>query len=73
MILARGPYQYTTSPMGGTMDDWPSMFFTFGSWHLGTCHFLLGDASVKAFSVMTDPYILVKMACVNDGNPVELP
>ncbi len=73
MILARGPAQYTTSPAGGTMDDWPSMFFCFGSWHPGICHFVLGDGSVRAFNVMTDPYILVKFACVDDGNPTESP
>jgi len=45
----------------------------FGSAHPSTVNFLVGDGSVHGFSVTTDPYILVCLGRVNDGNVVTIP
>jgi prepilin-type N-terminal cleavage/methylation domain-containing protein len=62
--IARGSSHYD-----GDTNEWPFQM-GFGSYHQGVCQFLYGDGSVSAKSVTTDPSILVKLACVNDGNPV---
>ncbi len=45
----------------------------FGSAHAQICNFLFGDGSVRPVSVATPRTILVNLATVNDGNPVEIP
>ena len=67
--IARGPSHYNDVAGDGR---WPREM-GFGSYHPGVCQFLIGDASVRVFSVTTNPDILVKLACVNDGNSVALP
>jgi hypothetical protein len=65
--IARGPSHYD-----GNSNEY-TWQMGFGSWHPGICHFLLGDGSVRAFSVTTDPTLLVRLSIVNDGNAVTLP
>jgi hypothetical protein len=49
-------------------------WYGFGSWHPGICMFLLGDGTVKAFSVTTSPNsVMVPLSRVNDGVSVSLP
>ena len=45
----------------------------FGSWHSGTCNFLLGDGSVQGVSVTTSGPILKAYAMVGDGQSASLP
>jgi len=45
----------------------------FGSFHTGTCNFVIGDGSVQALSTTIDPITFGWMACVNDGNSVSIP
>jgi type II secretory pathway pseudopilin PulG len=42
----------------------------FGSYHPGTCQFLLGDGGVRSLSAGTDPRILALLANIADGQPV---
>ena len=47
---------------------------SFGSWHPGTCNFLLGDGAVRAVSATTPANpILWALAQVGDGASVSLP
>jgi hypothetical protein len=46
---------------------------SFGSWHPGSCNFLLGDGAVVGLSVTTSATVLQALAQVNDGRPVALP
>ncbi|MDR0390764.1 MAG: DUF1559 domain-containing protein [Planctomycetaceae bacterium] len=68
--LARGPNDYTgnsngESPIGG---------YGFGSEHVGTCNFLIGDGAVRGVNVSVSmSSILVPLANVGDGTPVSLP
>ena len=49
-------------------------YFGFGSWHPGSCHFLMGDGAVKAFSLTTPVApIMLPLSFVNDGETVALP
>ena len=45
----------------------------FGSWHPMICQFLLGDGSVRSFSVTTPLPILEALSFVDDGVVVQLP
>jgi prepilin-type processing-associated H-X9-DG protein len=45
----------------------------FGSYHAGTCNFLLGDGSVQAFSNTIGPEALSTWANVSSGKTVTLP
>jgi len=45
----------------------------FGSWHPGTCNFLLGDGSVRGFSITTAYDILCAYGDTKDGKSVSLP
>ncbi|HBT77907.1 MAG TPA: hypothetical protein DEB39_13510 [Planctomycetaceae bacterium] len=51
----------------------PLRGIAFGSYHPGTCPFLLGDGSVRGMSVTTDTAILRPLAIVDDGVTVTLP
>ncbi|MDR1479363.1 MAG: DUF1559 domain-containing protein [Planctomycetaceae bacterium] len=71
--IARGSGDYMGSVMGG--DGYEN---AFGSWHSGgICNFLIGDGSVRSIAnttpVFTGDKILLKLAVVNDGNPISLP
>ena len=67
IALARGSSHYD-----GNTNEYPWQM-GFGSWHPGICQFLIGDGSVRGVPVTTALEILVKLACVNDGNTVTLP
>ncbi len=43
---------------------------TFGSRHVGGCHFLLVDGSARFFSENMDPYVYRQLAARNDGKPL---
>ena len=67
--LAR-PSDFTEK--SGSTDD-SLGHYAFGSWHPGTCLFVLGDGSVRSISVSTGENILRWAANVKDGNAVTLP
>ena len=67
-VLARGPSDYATDDARGIVGH-----YAFGSYHPGVCNFTLGDGSVQAFSVTTDPQLLVYLTVVNDGHSVAVP
>ncbi len=46
-------------------DDMTNM--AFGSYHMGICHFLLGDGSARAVTNTLDPTILALLADIADG------
>lgn len=69
--LAQGAAIRLTEP--GNANVFNPDFFAFGSAHPGVCQFLVGDGSVKAFSVTTSPLPLCRLGAVNDGVPVSLP
>ena len=48
--------------------------YGFGSWHPGSCNFLIGDGAVRGISVTTPVApILLALATVNDGVAVSIP
>jgi len=48
--------------------------YGFGSYHPGVCQFLMGDGSVRSFSVTTSVInVLRPLSIVNDGNAVSMP
>jgi hypothetical protein len=48
--------------------------YGFGSWHPDSCHFLLGDGSVRPVSITTPIIgVLFRLGVVNDGQNVTLP
>jgi prepilin-type N-terminal cleavage/methylation domain-containing protein len=65
--IARGPNDY----QGDTQT--PSGTYSFGSWHTGVCHFLMGDGSVQSLSVTTPASTLESFIHVSDGKAVALP
>jgi hypothetical protein len=70
LFLAKFPTDYSRD------DNADSTLFGygFGSYHPGTCHFLIGDGAVKTFSNSTPmETILCPLAEVNDGVSVSLP
>ncbi|MDR3199610.1 MAG: DUF1559 domain-containing protein [Planctomycetaceae bacterium] len=68
--LARGPQDYT----GDANEESPISGYSFGSSHLGVCHFLIGDGSVRAFSTTTPmSSVLVPLANTSDGKSVSIP
>jgi prepilin-type N-terminal cleavage/methylation domain-containing protein len=57
----------------GAFDDSGGTAFGFGSWHPGTCQFLLGDGAIRSVSVTTPIEILAALSDVSDGTSVSLP
>ncbi len=51
----------------------PLFYYGFGSEHAATCNFLLGDGSVRAFSVTTLPEVMWSLSDVRDHAVVALP
>jgi len=51
----------------------PIWGMAFGSWHPGTCLFVMGDGSVQGVSVTTSLNVLRALAVVDDGASVSLP
>jgi hypothetical protein len=45
----------------------------FGSFHPGIAQFLIGDGSVRAFSITVPLTIMAPLADVNDGKVVQMP
>ena len=60
----------------GTLADWNKSLL-FGSNHPGIINFLIGDGSVRSIPVTTPAnqyyHVMCRLACVNDGNAVQLP
>ena len=46
---------------------------SFGSFHPGICHFLIGDGSVHPISIDISPATLFALAAVDDGKVVQIP
>jgi hypothetical protein len=68
--LARGPGDYT----GDSNDQSPLTGYGFGSYHPGTCNFLVGDGSVRSVnSSVSMSSILVPLVNTRDGAVVMLP
>jgi len=66
--LAKGPKDYSRDT------DTPLWQYGFGSYHPGTCNFLVGDGAVRGISVTTPVSpILAGLAMVNDGNAISIP
>ena len=57
----------------GSPDCRPNDGYGFGSWHPGTCLFVLGDGSVRNFSISVSNDIMAMLSDVADGGTVELP
>lgn len=55
------------APIISNLDDVGNGLVSWGSWHIGTCHFALGDGSVRAFSVSTDTATLGYLGNRQDG------
>ena len=51
----------------------PLRAMAFGSWHPGSCQFVMGDGAVRAVSVTTALRVLKAYAVVDDGETVSLP
>jgi hypothetical protein len=62
--LARGPDDFITDdPAGASVGG-----YGFGSYHPGSCQFLMGDGTVRSFTVMTElRTILCPLTDVSDG------
>ncbi|MDO5552316.1 MAG: DUF1559 domain-containing protein [Planctomycetia bacterium] len=56
----------------GSNDTVSRAFALFGPIHPGIINMLMGDGSVRALSVTTDPWIAVNLSDVRDGNVVSL-
>jgi hypothetical protein len=56
--------------MSAAMDDGVS---NFGSWHTGTCNFLIGDGAVRGISNTTSGDVLQALSSVKDGKSVSIP
>jgi hypothetical protein len=68
--LANGPNDYT----GSTNAHGPITGYGFGSYHPGTCNFLIGDGAVRSVNTSVSmSSILVPLVNVNDGTHVTLP
>jgi prepilin-type N-terminal cleavage/methylation domain-containing protein len=65
MPLTRSPNEFSTNI--------PYNYYAFGSWHTGVCNFLIGDGSVRAFSVTIPAVTLDRLVHVGDGQTVTLP
>jgi prepilin-type N-terminal cleavage/methylation domain-containing protein len=65
--IARGPNDYTADT------DGPQNSYAFGSWHPGTCLFLLGDGSTQNISTTIPTNILQAFVQVDDGVAASLP
>jgi hypothetical protein len=66
-IIARGPNDYQGDSQA------PPSTYSFGSWHTGICHFLMGDGSIQSLSVTTPASTLECLIHVSDGKIVSLP
>ena len=63
-----------TSPVQPTTSLPASGGYGFGSWHPGSCLFLLGDGSARPFANSTSPeQVLRPLAHVSDGQTVVMP
>ncbi len=65
---------YMTDDANPILGDDRSKTYGFGSAHVGGCHFLLGDGSVRVFSNQTSVKgVLVPLANCRDGKVIETP
>ncbi len=64
--------QIIVSNPDGFADGHPFQY-SFGSWHPGTCNFLMGDSAVRGVTPATSILILCQFGCVNDGQSAALP
>jgi prepilin-type N-terminal cleavage/methylation domain-containing protein len=74
--IARNPAEYSEDNYGpGGGDAWSNrnQCYQFGSYHSGTCQFLLGDGSVRSIPVTCPTGTINAMVRVNDGAVVALP
>ena len=68
----RGPIANDRNAGGDeTTDNLDSV--SFGSAHPGICHFLVGDASVRAIANTADPLVVCRLGDCRDGVSVTLP
>lgn len=51
----------------------PNDGYGFGSWHPGICQFVIGDGSVRNFSISVSYDVMAMLSDVSDGGTVELP
>ncbi|MDO4557931.1 MAG: DUF1559 domain-containing protein [Planctomycetia bacterium] len=70
-IIAPGPSYGTGASTSKDITAWHT--YAMGSYHSGICHSVLGDGSVRAINVTTDPKIIAQLTIVDDGETVTLP
>ena len=53
--------------------DWAARHIAFGSWHTGTCQFLLGDGAVRNVSTNISKGMFRDLCHARDGRTVQVP
>jgi hypothetical protein len=67
------PIAGTEMPLAKGPADRYQPRFVFGSWHPGTCQFVMADASVRPIQVNIANETLARLSCREDGMPVTVP
>ncbi len=78
-FIYNGDHAFNSARVGGpgvpivsNLDDDGNGLVSWGSWHVGTCHFALADGSVRALSTSTDTLTLGRLCRRDDGEVVQL-
>jgi hypothetical protein len=71
-MIAKSPYFRNEGSVSGP-DCRPNDGYGFGSYHPGTCMFLMGDGSIQSISVTISDDIVLMLSDVADGGVVSIP
>jgi hypothetical protein len=72
-LFGRSPNDPNRTTIEGPHANSKHGFETLGSMHPGIVNLLLGDGSVRAVIITTNPEIMWRLSNVQDGNTVSLP